>query len=214
MIRTTRTPEYSAELRQLIRMCLRPDPMNRPGFDLISADVERRVAEIARASQRLRGNNQNAVHQDERLYYRGNEINTMQIGDWAPTHYYVLDDLEDSGFKDPFLTSMRFPRWNRREATEDEEDSSQSDPDEDVKRIMAASMVAEGGTGATPQADVTMRAGATAQDDVTMGTDRTNNDDGGEDEDEDEEDEDPTEVPVESPRRAGFNKFGNPQMGW
>lgn len=199
MIRTTRTPEYSAELRQLIRMCLRPDPMKRPDFDLVSTDVERRVAEISRASQRLRGNNQDAVHQNERLYYRGNEINTMQIGDWAPTHYYVLDEVEESGFKDPFLTSMRFPRWNRRGPTKDEENESQSDPDEDVKRIMAASMVAGGGTGAT------------AQDDVTMGTDRTNKDGG---EDEDEEDEDPTEVPVQLPRRGRLNKFGNPQMGW
>lgn len=214
MIRTARTPEYSSELRQLIRMCLRPDPMNRPEFGQIDADVQRRVADIASASQRLRGKNQSAVHQDERLYYRGNEINTMQIGDWAPTHYYVLDPVEESGFKDPFLTSMRFPRWNRQGATEDEEDSDQSDPDEDVKRVMAASMLAEGGTGATAQPDVTMRTGATAQDDVSMRTDGRNNDDGGEDEDEEDEDQDPTEVPAQPPRRARLNKFGNPQMGW
>ena len=209
MIRTTRTPEYSAELRQMIRMCLRPDPTTRPDFEQLYADVNQRVEEIAMASQRLRGQNQLAVHQSERLYYRGNEINSMQIGDWAPTHYYVLDEVEESGFKDPDLTTMRFPKWNRRAATGEEETTSQSDPDEDVRRIMAESMLVAGGTGAT------------APDDVTMGTDRTNSNDDAEGEDDDEMG-DATVVPAtptttqaaQNQNRQGLNRFGKPKMAW
>lgn len=189
VIRTTRTPEYSAELRQMIRMCLRPDPSTRPDFEQLYSDVNRRLVEIASASRRLRGNDQGAAHQEERLYYRGNEINTMQIGNWTPTHMYVLDEVNESGFRDPFLTSMRFPIWNRRPDPGQEEETDESDPDEDVKRIMADSMLAALGTGAT------------ARDDVTMGTDRTNNNDDGEGEDEMEEDA--TVVPGARPQAGG-----------
>ena len=203
-------------------MCLRPDPTTRPDFEELCSDVNRRLGEIAQASRQLSGTNYYAPQLDERLYYRGNEINSMQTGDWTPTHAYVLDELEESGFKDPFITNVKFPRWNRAPITgAEEEDSDLGDPDEDVKRVMAPSFLAAQATGAT------------GKDDVSMGIDRTNNNDdgegegegegGGEGEGEDGGEEGPTAVTMTevsapgalaAPLRQRWNKFGRARMGW
>ena len=219
MIRTTRIPEYSAELRTMIRMCLRPDPSTRPDFEQLAADVDRRVAELTRTSRQLRGRNLSEVHQSERVYYRGNEINSMSIGDWAPTDPYILDPVDESGFKDPFITEMRFPVWNRRaNGPNDEEDewsmevnSSQSDPNQDVKRIWADRLLAA--AGAAPP----------VRDDGSMKTDGNNNNDDTEGGEEDEE-EATTEIPAQMPapprqdklwpNANRFNKFGRPRLAW
>lgn len=201
----------------MIRMCLRPDPKTRPDFEELAADVDRRVAELTRASRQLRGGNLSEVHRSERLYYRGNEINSMSIGDWAPTHHYVLDDVDESGFKDPFITKMRFPVWNRRanapeeeeeeEWSEDVEDSSQSDP---LRRILAERLLAAAGAAPTVRDDATMKTDGNNNNDDTEGADDT---EGG---DEDEE-EATTKIPA-PPRQdklwADINKFGHWRMAW
>ena len=192
-IHTHRNPEYSAELRRLIRMCLRPDPFLRPDFRQLEMDLAAKLADMARISKLLGANKDLTPQQSERLYYRDNEINSMQIGDFIPTRWNARDVTEESGFKDPYVTSIRFPRWNVRANVEEED--TQSIPDEDVRRIMAHSMAMGGGTGATDR------------DDATMGTDGNNNDD-------EEDDEDDVTVIPPPPRQNQLNKFGRAKMAW
>lgn len=105
---TNKMPEYSRELRSLIRECLRPDPLKRPTI----IQMERRIEhyrELANSKNYLeRGEDQTQPSAEERLYYRSNEIETMEPGYWTPSQPKTVASPE-TGFVDPSLSALRFP---------------------------------------------------------------------------------------------------------
>ena len=75
-----RNPKYSGALTELIRLCLMPDPWDRPSIE----ELELRIG--ARSQSILSAYAANpSLQQKDRLYYRGSEINKMPPGDW---HYW------------------------------------------------------------------------------------------------------------------------------
>ena len=137
-ITTGKVPEYSYALRSLIQQCLRPRADHRPCI----ADVQRMVGEYRQMLAKELSERREAQGfplDEERLYYRGNEIETMQLGDWKPSMTGNLEGPE-SGFQDPDFTPINFP--NVALPAPNSDDSSSGDGDEAT--IRAGSRSARG----------------------------------------------------------------------
>ena len=113
-ITTLKVPEYSTDLRSLIRKCLRPNPHDRPRI----GDLEDQTAIFRKHfNDYYEGIREQPTtpHEDERLYYRGKEIEWMSTGNWLPTYIgHNSDDQHESGFPDPDLSPMEYPKFSRK----------------------------------------------------------------------------------------------------
>lgn len=139
-IQTTKEPEYTSTLRRLVRSCLRPNPQQRPNIRQLREIIGSSRAEFKLEGSRLRGEDQSVPHETERLYYRGKEIEKMEPGGWQPTHSN-LPEGDESDFRDPRYSAVRFPNWGvtgkMGDEDEDKDKSSSSDGERATKRIMA-----------------------------------------------------------------------------
>lgn len=123
-IRTSKTPEYSDPLRTLIRECLRPDPRERPVIEEIQIQIGVARRHMASVGFTQRGSDKTTPHPDERLYYRGNEIESMEPGDWVPTvGRHVDQNKAETGFNNPSETPLMVPNWPTDEYDSDESSS-------------------------------------------------------------------------------------------
>lgn len=75
-----RNPKYSGALTELIRLCLMPDPWDRPSIEELELKIGARSQSILDAYAA-----NPSLQQKDRLYYRGSEINEMPAADW---HYW------------------------------------------------------------------------------------------------------------------------------
>jgi serine/threonine protein kinase len=107
---TGKYPEYSEALRTLVRQCLRPNPQDRPRIADMENQIQACRRQIAQHFYELRGDNKSVPSDEERLYYRGNEIETMEPGYWLPSNPRNFGGPE-SGFADPDLGPIKFPRF-------------------------------------------------------------------------------------------------------
>lgn len=117
-----RNPAYSGALTELIRLCLMPDPWDRPSIEELELKTGARsqsILDAYAANPSLQGK--------DRLYYRGSEINQMPPGDW---HYWrpVVNDVpspSDSAwsadFRDPSTDRIVYPRFPSSDLSDPEE---------------------------------------------------------------------------------------------
>jgi hypothetical protein len=108
-IRTIRQPEYSLRLRELIRECLRLNINHRPSPEVL-LEMTSCGLNIAIAKARTASGQQ--VDLEDRLYFKGNEINRMTPG---TTNFRMSDrmwrELQNNLFPDE--TPLNLPRaWN------------------------------------------------------------------------------------------------------
>lgn len=130
-ITTGKIPEYSAELRMLIQRCLRPRADHRPNL----ARLRRKVGEYR---QKMADNLDQTRKDDlvpldeERLYFRGKEIETMKPGNWQPSAGRIHGGQEgpESGFADPNFTPIRFPQFASPDPDSDDDDDYYPESDD------------------------------------------------------------------------------------
>lgn len=134
-IRTDKDPEYSHALRHLVRSCLRPNPQDRPSIRDLRQTIESARLAFKQEGSRLRGDNQSVPHPSERLYYKGKEIEKMSPGRWVPTNP-DRPEGDESGFRDPRYSAMKFPLWNKAD-DEAKEKSSSTDDERATRRVLA-----------------------------------------------------------------------------
>lgn len=134
-IRTGKDPEYSHALRHLVRSCLRPNPQDRPSIRDLRQTIESARLAFKQEGSRLRGDNQSVPHPSERLYYKGKEIEKMSPGRWVPTNP-DRPEGDESGFRDPRYSAMKFPLWNKAD-DEAKEKSSSTDDERATRRVLA-----------------------------------------------------------------------------
>lgn len=138
-IPNARNPEYSGALTELIRLCLEPEPWNRPSIEELKLKIEKRCQSIV---------NEHAANpslqEQDRLYYRGSEINQMPPGNWNywnPLMEYVPrpseapDRVRDP--KNPFTDTIVYPPFPTSEVDgleeEGEEENDGSGDEDDDK---------------------------------------------------------------------------------
>ena len=125
-IRSSRDPEYTNELREIVRMCLRPFPKDRP-------NTEELVTRLKEYRDVLKGYFQSPDENSlipatdlDYVYYRGNEIDNMFQGGWEPSRAAAASGPE-TGFRDPSLVNVNFPKWPPiPDTTNDEAESDDS----------------------------------------------------------------------------------------
>ncbi|KAI9719435.1 MAG: hypothetical protein M1812_003506 [Candelaria pacifica] len=125
-INTTRVPDYSPELRNLIRECLNASPEKRVDLAKLNQITKRFLNKTKRAG----------IGQKEKLYYRGAEINQMPLGDREPMAYekkYKPSAILQTQFPVSSEAQLRIPHPNGsyEEYTDNIEEESDSDPDND-----------------------------------------------------------------------------------
>ena len=126
-IHTSKNPEYSDLLRTLIMECLRPNPKERPTVEEVQIRIDIARRHMADVGFTRRGNDKTIPHPDERLYYRGKEIEPMQPGDWVPSKGGRENPYRrESGFPNPCKSALMIT------VRDDETSSSPSDDDEIV----------------------------------------------------------------------------------
>ncbi len=80
-IQTSRDPEYSIELRELVRKCLHPVPALRPGIPELLRRINLARKALRRYSHTIYSTENSSPHPElERVFYRGNEIDQMKPG--------------------------------------------------------------------------------------------------------------------------------------
>lgn len=137
-IKSQKEPDYTHTLRHLVRSCLRPNPADRPDIRHLQKTIESARSEFKAKGSNLRGEDQSVPHEDERLYYHGKDIENMKTGRWEPT-YPDLREGDESGFRDPRYSSVKFPEWNKVRKTDDEggDKSSSGDGETASRRVLA-----------------------------------------------------------------------------
>ena len=111
-ITTGKIPEYSVALRSLIQKCLRPRADHRPQMARLRQKVREHRQQIANDLNQKRTDDLVPL-EEERLYYRGKEIEMMKPGNWKPSEGRIRSGREgpESGFVDPNFTPIRFPHF-------------------------------------------------------------------------------------------------------
>ena len=109
-IPNVRNPKYSGVLTELIRLCLMPDPWDRPSIEELELKVGARCQSI---THEYAANP--SLQQKDRLYYKGSEINQMPPGNmhyWNPVMSVVphpSDPPDPNEIKNPFTDSIIYP---------------------------------------------------------------------------------------------------------
>ena len=143
-IPNVRNPKYSGVLTELIRLCLMPDPWDRPSIEELELKIGARCQSI---THEYAANP--SLQQKDRLYYRGSEINQMPPGNlhyWNPVMSIVphpSDPPDPNEIKNPFTDSIVYPPFpssdqlsseeNRREGQNGNGDDSHDEKDDKNK---------------------------------------------------------------------------------
>ena len=107
-----RNPKYSGALTELIRLCLMPDPWDRPSIEELELKIGARSRSILDAYAA-----NPSLQRKDRLYYRGSEINQMPPGNWnywRPVMKDVPNPSDSVGsqeLKNPFTDVIVYPRF-------------------------------------------------------------------------------------------------------
>lgn len=126
-----RKPKYSNALTELIKLCLMPEPWDRPSLEELELKIGARcrtITEEYAANPKLQEN--------DRLYYKGSEINQMPPGDRYPGMDYApkpseLADLNE--VKNPFTDPIIYPHYpSSKKDAPDEEAGEAEDLDDNV----------------------------------------------------------------------------------
>ena len=115
---THKTPEYSSHLRDTIRDCLNMDPSNRTTLIQLRI-ITRRFARMTKDQLAYLRTAPDEPCEEERLYYRDNEINAMAPGgDYIPSR---VDEqlMRESGFWNPDASVLRYPNFTPFEDSDD-----------------------------------------------------------------------------------------------
>lgn len=110
-ITTTREPEYSETLRNLIHKCIEPYPQNRIDLKSLRFHVKSHRKGMRSAYRKLDQAARRKYKADNRLYYVNNEINDMPTGDWEPYNPKSPSEPESGKFPDREFP-VRFPRFD------------------------------------------------------------------------------------------------------
>lgn len=111
-----RSPKYSSALTDLIKQCLMPNVLNRPSSNELKLIIRAKCQSI---SDEYIANP--SLKAQDRLYYRGSEINQMPSGDWDhryPGKDYVPRPSEASNPNDPknpFTSVIVYPSFSTTE---------------------------------------------------------------------------------------------------
>lgn len=126
-IDTTKEPEYSKDLRDLIKRCIEPDPFNRIPLHRLRASIRSYRKRISRAYRESDEEGKARFRSDNRLYYVRNEINNMPTGNWQPNEAKSPSEPESGKFPDRDFPVI-FPRFDDGpEGEGDEGDDGDSD---------------------------------------------------------------------------------------
>ena len=138
-IPNARDPEYSGALTELIKLCLKPKPWDRPSVE----ELEIKIKTMCQSIVNEHAANPSLQEQD-RLYYRGSEISQMPPGNWhywrslmeyVPRPSETPDRVGDP--KNPFTNTIIYPHFptskiDGLDEDEEEEHSDDSDKGPDV----------------------------------------------------------------------------------
>ena len=128
-IPNVRNPRYSGALTELIRLCLEPEPWDRPSIEELELKIETKCQSIL---------NEYAANPDiqerDRLYYKGSEINEMPPGNWNYWYPYLEYVPRPSEAPDPrrdpvnpFTARIKYPYFPTSELDGPEEDGTSDD---------------------------------------------------------------------------------------
>ena len=143
-IPNARNPQYSGALTELIRLCLEPEPWDRPSIKELKLKIETKCQSIVNEYAA-----NPSLQERDRLYYKGSEINQMPPGNWNywdPGIEYVPRPSETpdrrANPKNPFISTIIYPNFPTSEldgpeeegeglqySTGDESDDNDSDDD-------------------------------------------------------------------------------------
>ena len=229
-IQTGRKPEFSPNIRELVRECLRPLPIRRPTILALLGRINVCREGMRKYFEPIRGPDKSLPHEFERVFYRGNEIGTMPTGEWEPSRAAAAMDPSEreSGFPDPSAGSLHFPEWPTFHPTqseglgtdrggvqvgaeprsvewEDAEEDEDDDEDEDDENEDEDKDMEEDG-----------KEGAEVQDNGLEPEDEDEDEDGdvvmGEDDDDEDEDEALAPKPLIYEAKGPINRFGRFRM--
>lgn len=121
-IPNVRTPRYSGALTELIKLCLMPEPWDRPSIEELELKIGTKCQRIMNEYTA-----NPSLQKQDRLYYAGSEINQMPPGDWNYWNPVVKDvpkpsDLPDPKEpKNPFTETIKYPPFPTSELDGPEE---------------------------------------------------------------------------------------------
>ena len=126
-------PKYSSALTGLIKLCLMPEPCDRPSIDELELKIGARCQSII---DEYAANP--SLHEQDRLYYKGSEITQMPPRNWncwkpvmedVPRPSAAPDSWEP---KNPFTTIIKYPPFPKSELdSSDGEGGKVQDDNED-----------------------------------------------------------------------------------
>ena len=126
-IPNVRNPRYSGALTELIKLCLMPDPWDRPRIEELDLKIGTRCQSIMDAYAA-----NPSLQQKERLYYKGSEIRQMPPGNWnywnPVVRGVVLHPSDEHRFQEifnPFTNVIEYPRFLTSESSDSEDDESE-----------------------------------------------------------------------------------------
>ena len=108
-IKTVRKPEYTEELRKLIKQCVAPHPLKRIKLEDLRSRIKSRRHEYRKLYREKSKGQRERFRADHRLYYVGNEINDMPTGNWEPKQANGSPRSESDGFDREF--PVKYPRF-------------------------------------------------------------------------------------------------------
>lgn len=133
-IATSKRPEYSKNLRDLIKSCLEPKPARRIEIHHLQACIKEHRDRLIKNYEQSDSNERARFQRDSRLYYIRNEINDMPTGRFEPNEPVSPSRPEAGNFPD-LDWPVVFPRFDDGPETEgegsDDSDSNSGDDDDD-----------------------------------------------------------------------------------
>ncbi|KAL9129574.1 MAG: hypothetical protein Q9175_007260 [Cornicularia normoerica] len=110
-IETSRKPEYSKALRDLITDCVRPVPTERIELDHLRACIQSYRDRVHRKYRKSDDDGRARFESRSLLYYIRNEINNMRTGRWEPYEAKSPTEAEGGNFPDRDWPVV-FPRFD------------------------------------------------------------------------------------------------------
>lgn len=127
-----RNPKYSDALTELVKICLMPEPWDRPSIEELELKIDASCQSI-----RDRYDANPSLRERDRLYYRGSEINQMPPGNWNYWNPVMKDVPRPSASpdsnepKNPFTDSISYPPFPTSELDDPEEKGGKVRDDDD-----------------------------------------------------------------------------------
>ena len=111
-IETTKQPEYSQELKDLVKRCLEKEPGRRIRLEALWDSVRSRRERVTDMYTNLDDDGRTRFEYENLVYYVGNEINNMSTGNWDPIFAEIhLSRSEHAQFPDREFP-VYFPRFD------------------------------------------------------------------------------------------------------